>query len=242
MRHARFLRQDAAPSRGTWTPVVLGDGEAPPPLEDFDALWVMGGPMDTWQEDAYPWLVHEKALIREAVMARGMPYLGFCLGHQLLACALGGACGPGTREIGVFEIDLTERGRASAIFQGVDTPLHATQWHGAEVVRVPAGAAVLARTPGCAVQAMQWGPHAVSFQFHIEADLGSITTWLSQPGSRETLEQALGPGSAERFADNCARSMTSFEKTAAQLFANWSEAARKHRPAAANPQALRHGI
>ena len=54
-----------------WTAVELDAGETAPGLDGFDALWVMGGPMDTWQEDAHPWLAGEKTLIREAVAERG---------------------------------------------------------------------------------------------------------------------------------------------------------------------------
>ena len=93
-----YLNEDGV----DWETVHLDQGQAIPALEDYDALWVMGGPMDVWQEDEHPWLTDEKALIREAVEGRGLPFLGLCLGHQLLAEALGGSVGPSERpEIGV---------------------------------------------------------------------------------------------------------------------------------------------
>ena len=95
-------------------------GETPPPLDGFDALWVMGGPMDVWEEDIHPWLIDEKALIREAVEGRGMPFLGFCLGHQLLACALGGDCARAAPpEIGVMPVRLTGPGAESIFLDDV---------------------------------------------------------------------------------------------------------------------------
>ena len=86
----RFLAEEGVP----WTAVELDRGEPIPDMTDFDALWVMGGPMDVWQEAENPWLRAEKAAIREAVLGRRMPFLGICLGHQLLADALGGEVGP----------------------------------------------------------------------------------------------------------------------------------------------------
>ena len=75
-----------------WDAVELDVGEKIPAFESYDALWVMGGPMDVWDEDECPWLVPEKAAIRHWVCDLKKPYLGFCLGHQLLADALGGVC------------------------------------------------------------------------------------------------------------------------------------------------------
>jgi len=70
-----------------WQSVELDEGEKIPSLEPFDALWVMGGPMDVWDTDEHPWLIDEKAAIRRWVSELKRPYLGLCLGHQLLADA-----------------------------------------------------------------------------------------------------------------------------------------------------------
>lgn len=96
-----YLQEDGI----EWCPIELDEGETIPSLEKFDALWVMGGPMDVWEEKGYPWLVYEKTAIREAVVERKLPYLGFCLGHQLLADALDGEVGLAYMpEIGVLDV------------------------------------------------------------------------------------------------------------------------------------------
>ena len=81
----KFLMEDGH----TWEAVELDEGEDLPALDSYDALWVMGGPMDVWEEQKYPWLREEKKFIKTAVKEKGLPYFGICLGHQLLADALG---------------------------------------------------------------------------------------------------------------------------------------------------------
>ncbi|MFP6742009.1 MAG: type 1 glutamine amidotransferase, partial [Alphaproteobacteria bacterium] len=117
IEHPAIFRDFLAEDGVEWDEVELDEGEPIPPLDGYDALWVMGGPMDVWQEDEHPWLVPEKAAVREAVAMRRMPYFGVCLGHQLLGEALGGTVGPmASGEIGVLDVELTPAGAADPLF------------------------------------------------------------------------------------------------------------------------------
>jgi len=137
-----------------WSTVELDAGEVIPDLNDFDLLVAMGGPMDVWQEDLYPWLGPEKAAIRHWVKDRGRPFLGVCLGHQLLAAALGGTVGlMKEQEIGLREVALTPAGRQDPLFAGFTALVETFQWHGAEISRLPDGAEILAMNSSCPVQA-----------------------------------------------------------------------------------------
>lgn len=226
--HPGFFRGLLEEDGHDWVPVEMDAGETPPHLDGFDALWVMGGPQDTWEEDKYPWLSAEKDLIRHAIAERGMPFLGLCLGHQLMACALGGDCGPSkTPEIGVLDVILTEEGVASTLFDGVDSPLKTLQWHSAEVNSLPDGATILATTPDCVVQAMAWGPRAFGMQFHMEVEADTCANWAEIPAYAGALEKALGPNGLPDITAACDAQMASFNKNAERVYINWLQAAAK---------------
>jgi len=184
------------------TTVELDEGEQIPALGDFDMLIAMGGPMDVWQEAEHPWLVTEKAAIRHWVTELNRPYLGVCLGHQLLADALGGTVGPMKQpEIGVVEIALTPTGLYDPVFGHLPEVVRGLQWHGAAVERPPVGSAVLAGNDLCPVQALRVGTRAWGVQFHVEVEASTIPKWaqvteygeaLARTGSSAaSLEQAV---------------------------------------------------
>ena len=180
--------------------IAVGEGGIIPDLADFDALIILGGEMNVWQEGEYPWLVDEKNAIRAWLAGPLKPSLGICLGHQLLADALGGEVGPRhAYEAGVRPVHLATQAAHDRLLGGLPTTFASLQWHGAEVRRVPAGAVVLAGNDQCRVQAMRIGTAAWGVQFHPEVGLPQAAAWGTSPRFRSLLEASEGPGAADRY-------------------------------------------
>lgn len=218
----RFLPMLAADGH-EWEEIRPDLGQPLSAFDGFDALWVMGGPMNTWEEDAHPWLIAEKALIREAVATRGAPYFGICLGHQLLAAALGGEVGLATaREIGLFEL---ERAGEGGLLDGLPARFPCLQWHSAEVKRPPEGARILAASPLCAAQAMSCGERAHSLQFHAELEEARFLRWSETPGLETEIREAFGDDPQAMIRRECRAREPELAAVAARIYANWMRCA-----------------
>jgi GMP synthase-like glutamine amidotransferase len=171
--------------------VELDQGDPVPALDPFDLLIVMGGPMDVWEDDHFRWMAAEKAAIRRWVTELDRPFLGVCLGHQLLADALGGEVAPmAVPEVGVEPVVLTAAASDDPLFSSAPAVIDALQWHGAEITRLPAHSTVLATNDACAVQAFRVGRRAWGVQFHVEVEATTVALWRAVPAYRDALSHA----------------------------------------------------
>lgn len=188
-----------------------------PPSSAFRALVVMGGPMGVYEQDRYPFLKKEIALIRRGIAA-GKPVLGICLGAQLIAAALGARVHPSARkEIGWHPIELTAAGQKDPLFRGWPRRPGVFQWHGDTFTRPP-GTVLLAASPLCRHQAFRYKKNVYGLQFHIEVDAAMVREWLGQPGARREVESA-GRGAYRRLAGGLAKRAPRLARLARPMFA-----------------------
>lgn len=160
--------------------------DARPTLDKYEALIVLGGPMNADQIDSYPNLQTEVGILREAV-GRDMSVLGICLGAQLLAKAVGGFVSRNeTPEIGWHDVELTEEGLVDPVLSAFAPRQEVFQWH-EDGISLPDDAVRLAGSKASPVQAFRFGEHAYGLQFHLEASRSLIERWLTVPDHQGVL-------------------------------------------------------
>ena len=155
-----------------------------PELGNYDALIVLGGPMGAYEE--YPGKAEEIHALKNAIGT--IPVLGICLGAQLIAHALGAKVYPHVvdgkhiKEVGYYDVALTEEGKAHRLFKGFPPEFKVLQWHG-DTFDVPEGGELLAESPLCKNQAFSYGDSTYGLQFHIEAPPKMVETWIREDSS-----------------------------------------------------------
>ncbi len=158
--------------------VRLHRGESmPQDPADCHAIVSMGGPMNVYEEEKYPYLKSETEFLRQAVHA-GVPTLGICLGSQMLAKAAGARVDlSAAEEIGWGRVQLTPEGTQDMLFRGLPDTLDVLQWH-SDVFNIPQGGTLLASSEICPHQAFRYR-NAYGLQFHIEVTAEILTDWFS---------------------------------------------------------------
>ncbi len=139
-----------------------------PGQEEFDWLIVMGGPMNIYEEERYPWLSAEKKFIKAAIEQEKV-VIGLCLGAQLIADVIGGRVVKNQyKEIGWFPVTLCERISDYAQFSFLPPSPVVFEWHGDTFVDLPKEAVPIATNETCKNQAYLYRKRVYGFQFHLE--------------------------------------------------------------------------
>ena len=209
------------------TTIELDQGEKiPSNLNQFDGMFCMGGPMDTWMEKEYPWLIEEKNKIKEFVVNLEKPYLGFCLGCQLLGEILGGNVVKSMPpEIGILDILMNSSFSNDHLFGEFNPSFKALQWHSYEVQVLESNnnVTLLGSSPSTKYQIFKYKNHAYGIQFHIEIKDNTVSKWGCVPEYEKALEDSLGEGALEKFDQKAQDNMKTMNFNAEKLYNNFKK-------------------
>ena len=207
------------------TTIELDEGEKiPNDLNKFDAMFCMGGPMDTWMEDKYPWLIDEKKKIKEFVVDLKKPFLGFCLGCQLLGEVVGGkVIKSDPAEIGIMNIDFLKSKQNDTLFSTFPEKIKALQWHSYEVGDLESNKNItlLASSPTTKYQIFKYQSHAYGIQFHIEIKSTTVSDWGCVPEYKSALEAQFGDGALEKFDQEAKANMKQMNNFSTILYSKF---------------------
>lgn len=200
--------------------IVQVEQEALPDPQHYAAVIALGGPQHLYLSEQYPYLESEFALIRQAVAAN-IPFLGICLGGQLLAAALGGEVKQHScREIGFYQMDLTPEGKQDPLFHGIIGSHTVFHWH-EDTFDLPEGSLLLATNNNTRNQAFRYGEYAYGLQYHIELDEAMLDTWLYHPMMKESLLRSIGYEGWHKIIEDRHHYFTTYQEHTRILFENF---------------------
>ena len=209
------------------TTIQLDEGEKiPNNIEEFDGMFCMGGPMDTWMEEEFPWLTEEKNKIKQFVVELQKPYLGFCLGCQLLGEVLGGdVVKSKPPEIGILDINMDQASSNDILFGEFKSTIKALQWHSYEVQNLESNhdITLLGSSPTTKYQIFKYKNHAYGIQFHIEIKSNTVSQWGCVPEYENALEDSMGKGALKKFDKVAQENMSAMNNNAENLYNNFKK-------------------
>ena len=165
-----------------------GPGGVPADLDDVDGVISLGGAANVG--DAVAWMQPELDFLRRAHAAQ-LPVVGICLGHQMLAAALGGEVGAAAKpEAGFSRVVATSAGHTDTLLAGIPWSTWQFQSHAQEVKKAPPDSAVLSGSADCKVQCFRVGLRSYGFQYHFECTRAGIEEFARDPFTKGLLDKA----------------------------------------------------
>jgi GMP synthase (glutamine-hydrolysing) len=202
----------------------------PTDLSAYGGMLVLGGAMGANDDAEHWWLAPTKELIRAAGRS-GLPTLGICLGHQLVATALGGRSGRNRlgQQIGLLEVGFSAEAAADPLLAPVagagGDPRRGVQWNYDVVGPLPEGATVLARTPAGEAQAVRYGPAMWGVQLHPEVDETIVAAWVTDDERTEIAGRGLD---ADRILHEIAAARAELDATWRPLAEGFARLVHEH--------------
>lgn len=235
VRNDRYESFGVAPGALAWAGLDVRTADATnpavdlPDLSDVAGVVTFGGTINVDQVHEHPHLAEVRACSREAV-ERGVPYLGICLGSQILARALGVTVAPGpVKEVGFEPVRPTPEGRGDPLLSLLEDEERVLQWH-EDTHELPEGATLLATGERIPVQAYRVGDRAWGIQFHLEVDALELDWWLEVADARVDLRGVWGK-SATQIRDEARTHMARQEARGRAIFSRFADVVRGSRDA-----------
>jgi GMP synthase (glutamine-hydrolysing) len=232
-----LVRNDRSESFGTAAPSLamagldivtanLPAGASLPPIDAVSGVVTFGGTVNVDQVENHPFLANVRAYTNQAI-DRGVPYLGICLGSQILARSLGVDVAAGqVREVGFELVRPTAKAKEDPLLAFLGTEEMVMQWH-EDTHELPEGATLLATSHAIPVQAFRIGDLAWGIQFHLEVDAAELDWWLDIADAAMDVNAVWGKSTA-RIREEATLHMAAHEERGREIFRRFAEVVREH--------------
>jgi len=205
-------------------------GEPFPDLGEVSAVVMFGGTANADEVDEHPFLLHDRELTREAI-GREVPYLGICLGAQILARALDRPVVTAPqREFGFEPVHPTAAGSEDPLLSVFMDGDRVFQWH-QDTFELPAGATLLATGKDVPLQAYRVGDLAWGIQWHLEIDGAELELWLDEADALMDLK-AVWAKSADEIRVEAKEHLAAHEEKGREVFRRFANVVRRSRTSA----------
>jgi GMP synthase (glutamine-hydrolysing) len=184
--------------------------------DQYCGLVVLGGVQGAYETDRYPYIQNEIDLCSR-FMDSGKPVAGFCLGAQVLACAVGGEVVPNEqKEIGWYDLTLTRDAESDPLMFDQPKIFPAYHFHG-DIIKSAPGAVNLASSAMTHWQLFRHGSNVYGFQYHAEADQQLIEIMCRN----NSQYMATNNINAEIVIKESRARIADYERRCAQVLARW---------------------